>query len=49
MRLNIYALAAALLLPLAACEDLDTEPQGSTVTANRKRDIQERLPVRASA
>lgn len=49
----IYSLGAAalaaLLLPLQACEDLDTAPEGSTVTADQKSDIHNSLPARAQA
>lgn len=46
----LYAIgAAALLLPLQACEDLDTAPEGSTVTADQKSGIHNSLPARAQA
>lgn len=49
----IYALGAAalaaLLLPLQACEDLDTAPEGGVVTADQKSGIHNSLPARAQA
>lgn len=43
------AALAALLLPLQACEDLDTAPEGAAVTADQKSDIHNSLPARAQA
>ena len=46
---HIFALAAVSSIVFTACEDLDTLPQGSTVTTEQKEEIAENLPERAEA
>lgn len=50
MKLKYYLLAApAALLSITACEDLDTVPEGSTITSDQKQEIASDLPERAEA
>lgn len=44
----LFALPAAMLL-LTACEDMDTQPEGNTVTADQKEDLLGTMPERAEA
>ena len=42
-------LAAISSIALSSCEDLDTLPDGSTVTSQQKEEIAENKPERAEA
>lgn len=46
---NIFALTAASAMVLTGCEDLDTVPQGSTLTTQQKEEISAAKPERAEA
>lgn len=46
---HIFVLAAVSSIAFTACEDLDTLPQGSTITTEQKEEIAENLPERAEA
>jgi hypothetical protein len=48
-RKNIYAILALIVFVLAGCEDLDTLPEGSTITSSQKEEVLVNSPEMAEA
>lgn len=49
MKLKYFFIAAMAMTAFTACEDLDTAPEGATLTDDQKAEIGEALPQRAEA
>lgn len=49
MKLKYFFIAALAMTAFTACEDLDTVPEGATLTDEQKADIGEAMPQRAEA
>ena len=49
MKLKYFFIAALATMAFTACEDLDTAPEGATLTVEQKGTIGEAMPQRAEA